>query len=211
MFMMKMFELGRDDPRRVIHAIKVGLALSVVSLFYLMEPLFDGVGDNAIWAIMTVVVFEFTAGATLSKGLNRGISTVIAGFLAVFVGYVAEKAGKIGEPIIIGSSCSVLGGTTTFFRFFPKIKNKYDYGILIFMLTFNMIIVSGYHVGNIFNMAYQRLSTIAIGCAVSFVISLCICPIWAGEDLHRSTINRIHGLAGSVNGNINQCLDSPQQ
>ena len=38
-------------------------ALSVVSLFYLMEPLFDQVGDNAIWAVMTVVVvFEFTAG-----------------------------------------------------------------------------------------------------------------------------------------------------
>ncbi|KAH9316158.1 hypothetical protein KI387_024785 [Taxus chinensis] len=80
MFGKKMYKLGRDDPRRIIHAIKVGLALSVVSLFYLMEPLFDGVGDNAIWAIMTVVVvFEFTAGATLSKGLNRGISTVIAG------------------------------------------------------------------------------------------------------------------------------------
>ena len=35
----------------------------MVSLFYLMEPLFDQVGDNAIWAVMTVVVvFEFTAG-----------------------------------------------------------------------------------------------------------------------------------------------------
>ncbi|KAH9289245.1 hypothetical protein KI387_033362, partial [Taxus chinensis] len=138
--------------------------------------------------------------ATLSKGLNRGISTVIVGFMAVFVGYIAEKASKIGEPIIIISSCSILGGTTTFFRFFPKIKNKYDYGILIFMLTFNMITVSGYRVENIFNMAYQRLSTIVIGCAVSFVISLCICPIWAGEDLHRSTINQIHGLVGSVKG-----------
>ncbi|KAH9316159.1 hypothetical protein KI387_024786, partial [Taxus chinensis] len=201
MFMMKMYKLGRDDPRRIIHAIKVGLALSLVSLFYLMEPLFDGVGDNAIWAIMTVVVvFEFTAGATLSKGLNRGIGTVIAGSLAVSVGYIAEKTGKLGEPIVIGSSCFILGGAATFFRFFPEIKVKYDYGVVIFILTFNMITVSGYRVENIFSMAYQRLSTIAIGCAVSLVISLCIFPIWAGEDLHHSIVKRIHGLAESLKG-----------
>ncbi|KAH9327063.1 hypothetical protein KI387_007241, partial [Taxus chinensis] len=52
------------------------------------------VSGNAILAIMTVVVvFEFTAGATLSKGLNRGIGTVVACSLAVCVGYIAGKAG----------------------------------------------------------------------------------------------------------------------
>ncbi|GLJ39485.1 hypothetical protein SUGI_0806610 [Cryptomeria japonica] len=205
------WKLGKDDPRRVIHAMKVGLALSLVSLFYLMEPLFNGVGDNAIWAIMTVVVvFEFTAGATLSKGLNRGLGTVVAGSLAVSVGYLAEKASKIGEATVIGSSCFVLGAAATFFRFFPKIKNKYDYGVVIFLLTFNMIIVSGYRVENIFAMAYERLSTIAIGSAVSMVISLFICPIWAGEDLHYSTVKRIHALADSLEGCLMQYLDGSQ-
>lgn len=62
-FFRRVWKMGKDDWRKVIHAIKVGLALSVVSLFYLMEPLFNGVGNNAIWAIMTVVVvFEFTVG-----------------------------------------------------------------------------------------------------------------------------------------------------
>ncbi|GLJ39486.1 hypothetical protein SUGI_0806620 [Cryptomeria japonica] len=197
----KMWKFGKDDPRRVIHAIKVGLALSLVSLFYLMEPLFDQVGDNVIWAVMTVVVvFEFTAGATLSKGLNRGIGTVVAGSLAISVGYIADKAGKIGEPITISSSCFVLGALATFFRFIPKIKVKYDYGVMIFILTFNMITVSGYRVENIFTVACQRLSTIAIGCAVSLIISLFICPIWAGEDLHTSIVKRIHGLSYSLEG-----------
>lgn len=59
----KVWKVGRDDPRRAIHALKVGLALTLVSLLYLMEPLFKGVGENAIWAVMTVVVvLEFTAG-----------------------------------------------------------------------------------------------------------------------------------------------------
>lgn len=59
----KMWKLGRDDPRRVIHSLKVGISLTLVSLLYLMEPLFIGIGHNAIWAVMTVVlVLEFTVG-----------------------------------------------------------------------------------------------------------------------------------------------------
>lgn len=59
----KVWKVGRDDPRRIIHAIKVGLSLTLVSLLYLLEPLFKGIGQNAIWAVMTVVVvLEFTAG-----------------------------------------------------------------------------------------------------------------------------------------------------
>ena len=58
-----MWKVGREDPRRVIHAFKVGLSLTLVSLLYLLEPLYEGIGQNAIWAVMTVVVvLEFTAG-----------------------------------------------------------------------------------------------------------------------------------------------------
>lgn len=109
-FGRKVLKVGKDDPRRVIHAMKVGLALSVVSMFYLMDPLFKGVGDTAIWAIMTVVVvFEFTAGATLSKGLNRGLGTLLAGTFGVLVGSVAEMAGTVGDTIIIICACFILG------------------------------------------------------------------------------------------------------
>ena len=63
LFCKTMWKVGHDDPRRVIHAFKVGLSLTLVSLLYLMEPLFKGIGQNAIWAVMTVVVvLEFTAG-----------------------------------------------------------------------------------------------------------------------------------------------------
>lgn len=57
------WRVGREDPRRLIHSLKVGLSLTLVSLLYLMEPLFEGIGESAIWAVMTVVVvLEFTAG-----------------------------------------------------------------------------------------------------------------------------------------------------
>lgn len=58
-----MWKVGKEDKRKVIHSLKVGMALSLVSLLYLMEPLFVGIGENAIWVVMTVVVvFEFTTG-----------------------------------------------------------------------------------------------------------------------------------------------------
>lgn len=60
------WEVGKEDPRRVVHSLKVGLALTLVSLLYLMEPLFKGIGKNAMWAVMTVVVvMEFTVGRLL--------------------------------------------------------------------------------------------------------------------------------------------------
>lgn len=200
-FATDVWQLGKDDPRRVIHAIKVGLALSVVSLFYLMDPLFKGLGDNAIWAIMTVVVvFEFTAGATLSKGMNRGIGTVLAGSFGVLVGIVADIFEPKGEAIVIGVSCFIFGAAATYCRFFPKIKRKYDYGVLIFLLTFNMIAVSGYRFDNGFHVGYERVSTIGIGFAICIMISLLVYPIWAGEDLHQSIVKKIEGLSITIEG-----------
>lgn len=58
-------KIGQDDPRRVIHSLKVGLALTLVSLFYYLRPLYDGLGVTGMWAVLTVVVvFEFTVGKT---------------------------------------------------------------------------------------------------------------------------------------------------
>lgn len=55
--------IAASDPRKVIYGVKVGMALSLVSLFYYMRPLYDGVGGNAMWAVMTVVVaFEYSVG-----------------------------------------------------------------------------------------------------------------------------------------------------
>ncbi|KAI3911788.1 hypothetical protein MKW92_045206, partial [Papaver armeniacum] len=53
--------VGRDDPRKIIiHALKVGWTLTLVSVLYLLDPLFDRIGENAVWAVMTaVVVLEF--------------------------------------------------------------------------------------------------------------------------------------------------------
>lgn len=66
-FGRNVWKMGADDPRKVIHGVKVGLALTLVSLFYYARPLYNGFGSSSLWAVMTVVVvFEYTVGERAS-------------------------------------------------------------------------------------------------------------------------------------------------
>ncbi|KAK8537896.1 hypothetical protein V6N12_044038 [Hibiscus sabdariffa] len=205
------WKVGREDPRRMIHAVKVGLSLTLVSLLYLMEPLFQGIGTNAIWAVMTVVVvLEFTAGATLCKGLNRGLGTLLAGSLAFLIEFIANISGKVFRAVFIGAAVFLIGAAATYMRFFPYIKKNYDYGVVIFLLTFNLITVSSYRVENVLKIAHDRFYTIAIGCAICLFMSLLVFPIWSGEDLHNSTVRKLEGLAKSIEACINEYFNGPE-
>ncbi|KAL2328410.1 hypothetical protein Fmac_021837 [Flemingia macrophylla] len=188
-------EIAQDDPRKVIHSLKVGLSISMVSLFYYYQPLYDNFGLSAMWAVMTVVVvFEYTVGATLGKGLNRTVATFGAGALGIGAHHLACLSGATAEPILIGAFVFALAAIASFIRFFPKVKARYDYGMLIFILTFSLISVSGFRDDEVLEMAHQRLSTIVIGGSACVVISIFICPVWAGEEFHHSTINKLEIL-----------------
>ncbi|KAJ8774425.1 hypothetical protein K2173_016871 [Erythroxylum novogranatense] len=206
------WQIGRDDPRRIVHALKVGGALTLVSLLYLLEPFFEGIGQSAIWAVMTVVVvLEFTAGATLCKGLNRGLGTVMAGSLAFIIEYIAEATGQVFRAVFIGVAVFVIGAAATYTRFFPYVKKNYDYGVVIFLLTFNLITVSSYRDTDVLKIALQRFYTIAIGCGICLFMSLLIFPIWSGEDLHHSTVQKLEGLANSIEVCVDKYFSDPDK
>lgn len=191
----------KNDKRRVRHSIKVGVALVLVSLLYLLDPLYEQVGDNAMWAIMTVVVvFEFYAGATLSKGLNRGIGTILGGGLGCLAAVFAEEVGGVGHAIIIGTSVFIFGTAATYARLIPSIKKRYDYGAMIFILTFNLVAVSGIRADKVVQLARERLSTIVIGFAICIFVSLLVFPIWSSDELHDSVASRFSDLAASIQG-----------
>lgn len=92
------------------------------------------------------------------------------------------------------------GTKAKYLRFIPYIKNNYNYGVVIFLLTFNLIMVSSYRVHNVLCIAHQRLYMIAIGCGLCLLMSLLVFPIWSGEDLHNSTVSKLEGLAKSIEG-----------
>ncbi|XP_049395893.1 aluminum-activated malate transporter 8-like [Solanum stenotomum] len=195
-------QIGKDDPRKIWHAFKVGLALTLVSLFYYTEPLFHNFDQPVMWAILTVVVtFEFTAGATISKSINRGIGTALAGAFGLGAKYLAELIGREGpNPIILGVLVFIVGALGTFTRFYPHIKRRYDYGTMIFVLTFCLVAVSGYRSENIFQLAHRRISTILIGVFTVMIISMIIRPVWAGEDLHKLASTNLEKLASYLEG-----------
>ncbi|CAF2034486.1 hypothetical protein HID58_031536 [Brassica napus] len=197
---MKTWRIGADDPAKVVHCLKVGLALSLVCIFYYMRPLYDGVGGNAMWAIMTVVVvFESNVGATFSKCVNRVVATILAGSLGIAVHWVATKSGE-AEIFVIGSSVFLFAFTATYSRFVPSFKSRFDYGAMIFILTFSLVSVGGYRVDKLVDMAQQRVSTIAVGTTICIIITIFICPIWSGTQLHRLVQCNFVKLADSLDG-----------
>lgn len=98
---------------------------------------------------------------------------------------------------------------STFARFFPGIKARYDYGVVIFILTFSLVAVSGYRVDELIKLAHQRLSTIILGSCTCLFISVCVCPVWAGEDLQKLIGNNIEKIAMFLEGKRKHSLNKP--
>lgn len=89
---------------------------------------------------------------------------------------------------------------STFIRFFPRVKARYDYGMLIFILTFCLVSISGLKTGEIVDVAQKRFSTIVIGASTCVVVSILVYPVWAGEDLHNLVAKNIEKLGIFLEG-----------
>lgn len=95
----------------------------------------------------------------------------------------------------------VVGSMATYFRLVPKIKNRYDYGVVVFMLTFNLVVVSGSRPGvKVWEVARERLLTILMGFIVCICVSLFVFPMWASDELHYSILSTFQDLANTIQG-----------
>jgi len=62
--------------------------------------------------IITCELHALTTGGTLSRGLNRTIATLVAGFLAIAAHMAANLCGEKGEPILLGVFVFLVGTYT---------------------------------------------------------------------------------------------------
>ncbi|XP_047977909.1 aluminum-activated malate transporter 2-like [Salvia hispanica] len=200
-------ELAKDDPRRLIHSLKVGLTVTLVSLLYYLQPLYNNLGASAMWAVMTVVVvFEFSVGGTIGKCLNRGLATLAAAALALGANHLAILSGGENEPYVIGLFVFIQAVAMSFVRFFPKVKARYDYGMLIFILTFSLVSISGLRINEVIKLAQARFVTIVIGASTCLAVCILIYPVWAGEDLHKYVGKNISQLGNFLEEHMDQCF-----
>lgn len=95
---------------------------------------------------------------------------------------------------------NISGGAATYTRLIPNIKRRYDYGAMIFILTFNLVSVSGSRYENVMDIARDRLLMIVLGFAISICTSLFLFPIWASDELHDSMVSRFEDLASTIEG-----------
>ncbi|KAL8144006.1 hypothetical protein V2J09_017038 [Rumex salicifolius] len=199
--------VAKEDPRRVVHGVKVGIAVSLVSLFYYLHPLYGSLGESAMWAVLTVVVlFDFSVGTTLGKGVNRMGATCAAGSLAVGAHRLADLCGDVGQPILLLICAAVF----TFMRFIPEIKARYDYGLMIFILTFSMV-MAGFRDNQVFLTAWRRLVTIVVGCAIAIGVSIFVFPVWSGQELHNLIASNLHKIGCFLEGFGGECIKNADE
>ncbi|GAB4857463.1 hypothetical protein Ancab_015372 [Ancistrocladus abbreviatus] len=197
----------KEDVNRVIFALKVGLAVLLVSMLILFQASYEVFGTNIIWSIITVVVmFEYTVGFTFNRGFNRALGSLLAGIFAIAIGQLALSSGRIAEPIIIGVSIFLVGAITSFIKLWPSLV-PYEYGFRVILFSFCLIIISGYRMGNPLTTAMDRLYSIAIGGFVAVLVNVLIYPIWAGEQLHKELVDSFEAVADSLEECVRKYLE----
>ncbi|MCL7044355.1 hypothetical protein MKW94_014348 [Papaver nudicaule] len=210
MMIENILRVGREDPTKLIHALKVGMALTLASMLYLVGPLYSGIGENAVWGVITVVVvFEATVGATLSKGVNRLIGTLCAGSLAFLLICVVDKSGRTSSAIFIGIVVFLTGTAATYLRFIPHIKKTYDYSFVVFLITFNLLAASSFRTNHVIEVTLERICTVAIGCGICLVMTL-VFPDWSGSEFHNSTASKLDFLAESIDACVNKYFEDSE-
>ncbi|XP_028774808.1 putative aluminum-activated malate transporter 3 [Neltuma alba] len=84
---------------------------------------------------------------------------------------------------------------------------QYEYGFRVILLTYCLIITSGYRMGNPIKTAVDRLYSMVIGGIISVLVNVVVFPIWAGELLHKELVSNFDSVADSLEECVKKYLE----
>ncbi|CAH9075687.1 unnamed protein product [Cuscuta epithymum] len=206
-WIFRVADFYKEDTKRVFFPLKVGLAVLLVSLITLFQAPYQLFGDSSIWSIVTVVmIFEYNVGATLNRGLNRALGSMIAVGLAIAISEIAVRSGHIAEPMLIGTAIFLVAMITSLMKLWPPLV-PYEYGFRVTLFTFCLIIVSGYRTESAIKFSVDRIYSIVIGTIIAVLVNVLVCPVWAGELLHKELVSSFNIVADSLEECVRKYLE----
>lgn len=166
---------------RIIHTLKIALALSIVALGNWIKPV-----PHFIWAMVTIVIIMMglpQVGGAIEKSLQRAIGTLIGSAYGVFLVVAIDSYWNLMGLLILGVCVVVLLNA-----------GRYSYAYLV--TGFTMIIVIG-DANHDTSEALWRSANILIGCVIAVLVSLFVLPIKAKQDW-RAQLGKSFSLMASV-------------
>ncbi|MED6193200.1 hypothetical protein PIB30_016931 [Stylosanthes scabra] len=98
----------------------------------------------------------------------------------------------------------------TYIRFVPELKARYDYGFLVFILTFCIVALPSYEEEDLLDIAKRRVITIFTGVLMWVLVSIFVYPIWAGDDIHKLVTKNLEKLGLSIQGFGDECFGTSE-
>ena len=161
---------------RLIHSLKLGLALLIATLLNWLWPL-----PHFLWTLVTIVIIMMhlpQVGRTMEKSLQRAIGTVCGAVYGVLLIACFTDDRIIMALMIIAVMvlCYLAAG-------------RFSYAYLV--AGFTMIIVIG-DSNHDTSEAVWRTLNILLGCAIAVAISLLVLPIKAKLDWRHQLSHSLH-------------------
>lgn len=127
-------------------------------------------------------------------GLNRTLGTLLAAVLAILVDLAGDQMGWFQSYFLL--ICTFLGGAIpTMFKFRRPFKDRWNYAVVMSMITFHLLILS--KTDQRIQLPLIRLALIGIGFVVAAVVNIALLPNFAGNN-----VNNLIGANFERAGNV---------
>ncbi|CAK9234206.1 unnamed protein product [Sphagnum troendelagicum] len=183
--------------------VKAGLAALLAGLLCFAPGALSPLNKNGVWAVVTAdIVLETNVGLTLSKGLNRTLGTLLAAALAMGVVVLGMYLGSYENYFLL--VCTFLGGAVpTMFKFREPFKDRWNYAVVMSMITFHLLILSQSDRSAKFKLPLVRFGMIVIGFLIAVLVNILVLPNFAGNNVNNLLATNFE-RAGNV---VEKCVE----